>query len=201
MRGRPAEEDRMAKGDTAGKSGKGSMVPFWVVLGLAALLLVLYVARGGAGGGPGAGSLNASRSDAPDASVERYDEPAKVVRLSDLKGKVVVLHFWATWCPPCRAEFPEFARFAASEREADVAVLPISLDQTPDPIGPFLKGSAGGFPVYFDANGAMASQFQVAAIPTTVLLDKEGRVAWRRQGAVDWSSKGVPDLVQSLRRE
>jgi cytochrome c biogenesis protein CcmG/thiol:disulfide interchange protein DsbE len=195
----------MTKVAEAGRKGRGSMVPFWVVLGLAALLLILYTARGGfgrgAGAGQSAGSLGSSRPEAPQASVGRYDSPGQVVQLSDLKGKVVVLHFWATWCPPCRAEFPEFARFASGETEADVAVLPVSLDQTPDPIGPFLKGSAGAFPVYFDADGAMASQFQVAAIPTTVLLDKEGKVAWRRQGAVDWSSKGVPGLVESLRRE
>lgn len=196
----------MAKASASGKNGKGSMVPFWVVMGLAGLLLILYVARGGSGKAPGfggqsVGGLESSRSEAPEASVARYDSPGEVVQLSDLKGKVVVLHFWATWCPPCRAEFPEFARFASGEHETDVAILPVSLDQTTDPIGPFLKGGPGGFPVYFDNSGAMAAQFRVGAIPTTVLLDKEGRVAWQRQGAVDWSSKGVPDLVENLRRE
>lgn len=177
----------------------GSMTLFWTVIALAAVLLFAYLAK--TGGGSGKVSSEANRPAAPDLGVTRLGDPQQSVDLASLKGRVVVLHFWATWCPPCRAEFPQFARFATAEQsDSAVAVLPISVDETPDPVKPFLAGVGGTFPVFMDTRG-MADGFKVTAIPTTIVVDKKGRVAWRNQGAADWSKGGVPAVVARLSSE
>lgn len=179
---------------------QGSMTAFWVVIVVAALLLVAYLAKvgfGSSGGGVGSPSSQASRRMAPGGEVKTVGGGG-AVDLTSLRGKVVVLHFWATWCPPCRAEFPEFARFAGSKRGDDeVRVLPISLDRDPGAVGPFLQNIQEQFPVYWDP-GSLAQEYAIAAIPSTVIVDKKGRIAWRRKGAADWSSGGVPKIVEAL---
>ena len=184
-------------------TGTSSTRAFWVVVALSAAVLALYLlASGSKGGGSSPVALSkSSRSEAPDLAVRNAADPSKTVSLRSLRGRVVVLHFWATWCPPCRAEFPEFDKFATGSGASDPwVVLPISIDDSSDPVGPFLSKIPGQFACYWDP-GTMANAFGVSAIPTTVVLDKGGRVAWVGQGANDWSSKGVPAVVRNLSRE
>lgn len=115
-----------------------------------------------------------------------------------IKGKVVVLHFWATWCPPCRAEFPEFAKYDASQKgNADLVVAPVSIDDSPKPVPPFVKKTGEEITVYWD-NGALANEMGVNAIPETILVDKKGRVAYEGIGAQSWGPGGVPEMVKAL---
>ena len=114
----------------------------------------------------------------------------------------MILHFWATWCPPCRAEFPKFAKFAATSAPGDPwVVVPLSIDDTAEPVGPYVAKLPGHFPVYWDAGGALANALGVSAVPTTIVLDKAGKVAWQSTGVADWSPAGVPSLVKSLSHE
>ncbi|MEW5765000.1 MAG: TlpA family protein disulfide reductase [Acidobacteriota bacterium] len=183
----------------ATQPAQGSLKPFFVVVGLAVALLVVYVLRSGKPGAP----AEASADRGPVVTVPIL-EPASAgppLLPAAVQGKVVVLHFWATWCPPCRAEFPEFAQYARdSSNRGGYRVVAISLDQTPDPVGPFLDEAGGGFPVYMDSAG-LAGELEVTAIPTTVVLDKKGRVAYRAQGAANWKPGGVPAVVENLVRE
>ena len=108
--------------------------------------------------------------------------------LADWKGKVVVVNFWATWCPPCLAELPEFQAFMAKP-STKVALLGINLIATEK------DGAAGvvrwasqkklNWTQLTDPDGALQRAFAVTSIPTTVVLDPEGRVVDRREGAVD----------------
>ncbi len=177
---------------------------FWILMAAAAVLLIGYLVKSGfmRTSPPARGVVAvSSRASAPDLSVQEVGDGSRSVSLKSLRGKVVVLHFWATWCPPCRAEFPEFAKFAAaSGSETSWAVLPVSVDDSAAPVGPFLAKIPGKFTVYWDSAG-LANALGVSAIPTTVVLDKEGRIAWTAQGAADWSPKGVPSIVQSLSHE
>lgn len=176
---------------------------FWLVIVIAAVVLGIYLLNSGSRGGassPKALSA-ANRTEAPDLAVRDAKDPSKTVFLRSLKGKVAVLHFWATWCPPCRAEFPEFAKFAAgSAAEGSLVVLPISVDDSADPVGPFLSKIPDRLTSYWDP-GTVANALGVSAIPTTIVLDKGGRVAWVGRGVTDWSSKGVPAVVEKLSRE
>jgi thiol-disulfide isomerase/thioredoxin len=192
----------MAVGSTGGGSAKGSSGLFWLVIGVAGAILLIYAVRTGLGrgGDAGGGVIASGRQAAPKASFQSVSGASGSVSLASLKGKVVVLHFWATWCPPCRAEFPEFAKYAGTGGGDDVAVLPISVDQTEEPVRGYVAGLSERFPVYIDDSGA-ASEFVVSVIPTTIVLDKQGRVAWRAEGAADWSGSGVPAKVRKLAAE
>ncbi|MEW6758067.1 MAG: TlpA disulfide reductase family protein [Acidobacteriota bacterium] len=183
----------------ASQPTQGSLKPFFLVVGLAVALLVLYVARLGKTGTPA--EVPAERGQAVTVPILEPATAGPPLLPAAVQGKVVVLHFWATWCPPCRAEFPEFARYARESADrGSFRVVAISLDQTPDPVGPFLDEAGGGFPVYMDSAG-LAGELDVTAIPTTVVLDKKGRVAYRAQGAANWKPGGVPAVVEKLARE
>ena len=191
------------KGQNASPAGSGgSMRSFWIVIALAAVILGAYLLRTGLRGGAPAGLVPSDhRSPAGTAAIEPVTPGASSVDLASLKGKVVVLHFWATWCPPCRAEFPEFARYAeAHQGNPGIAILPVSVDNDKASVLAFLQAIPQHFPVYIDQSG-LADQMGVTAIPTTVVLDREGKVAWTAQGATDWSPKGVPAVVRKLDHE
>jgi thiol-disulfide isomerase/thioredoxin len=184
---------------------KGSMVPFWVIIGFACLVLVAYIAlfvgRGarlmvlGGPMDPGA------RRAVPPAMLVPVNPPGDPVQLLTLKGDVVVLHFWATWCPPCRAEFPDFAKYATSgDAPRGVEIFAISLDQKTDPIPPFLEDLPKSPMVFTDPEG-LSEQLGITGIPTTVLVDKAGRIAWRSAGVADWSPTGVPSVIDKLVKE
>ena len=113
---------------------------------------------------------------APDFTV--YDAEGNEVRLSDYRGKSVVVNFWATWCPPCRAELPYFdAAFA--ERGKDVAFLMIDLTdgsrETQETVRAFLDETGYAFPVCYDTQLDAAAAYGVNSIPLTVLIDAQGR--------------------------
>ncbi len=185
-------------GGSQKKNGSSNIA--WVIIGAALAILVVYVLRAGLfGGGHIRGGIAASqRRAAPQVTLPSARPAGASLDLASLKGDVVVLHFWATWCPPCRAEFPEFAKYAASARgEKGVVVVPVSVDNSKAPVGQFLNGVKGTFPVYMDS-GNLASDLGVSAIPTTIILDKKGRVAWVHQGASSWSKGGVPSIVKEL---
>lgn len=177
---------------------------FWLVLAVAGGLLALYLVKTGVLRGPGSVAAKAAsaRVEAPAASLKLASDPSRSLSLSSLRGKVVVLHFWATWCPPCRAEFPKFAQFAASTKADDPwVVVPVSIDDSTEPVGPFLSKLSERFPVYWDDGGTLANALQISAVPTTVLLDKNGKVASQDLGVADWSPRGIPALVKALGRE
>lgn len=183
---------------------RSSMAPFWVIVAVAVALLATYLIRSGllrSGGAAPSPAAPPSRVEAPDMGVRDASDTSKTVTLKSLRGKVVVLHFWATWCPPCRAEFPEFAKYAAAAASEDWVIVPLSIDDTAEPVGPYVAKLPGRFPVYWDARGELANALGVSAVPTTVVLDKAGRIAWQSTGVADWSPSGVPSIVQSLNHE
>jgi thiol-disulfide isomerase/thioredoxin len=118
-----------------------------------------------------------------------------------LHGQVVVLHFWATWCGPCRAEFPEFAKYAETvDRKGGVRTLAVSLDDREEVAMVWALRNGGGIQVWHDSK-ELAGALGVEAIPTTVLLDKEGRIAYQEAGVQNWTASGVPKRVEELRGE
>ena len=119
---------------------------------------------------------------APDFKATRLDK--KEVGLADFKGKVAVLSFWATWCGPCVVELPRLAEAAKKyAANPDVSFLAISVDEHKLAVRPFIERNGYRLPVAYDVNGAEA--FRVSGIPTLIILDRRGRVAYREQGFGD----------------
>jgi cytochrome c biogenesis protein CcmG/thiol:disulfide interchange protein DsbE len=95
----------------------------------------------------------------------------------DLKGKVVLVDFWASWCGPCKAAFPALKEVHAMFKDKGVVVLGVSLDEDKADMDAFVKKSGANFPIVRDAKGKLAAQLNVESIPTTYILDANGKVA------------------------
>jgi len=97
--------------------------------------------------------------------------------------KITVINFWATWCPPCRAEFPELDNFV--KRNGDkVQFYSIDLQEDRAKVDQFLKNGNYSFSALLDKDGAIAKQFRITAIPTTIILDEKGVIRYRKSGGV-----------------
>jgi peroxiredoxin len=105
------------------------------------------------------------------------DQSGKAVKLSDFRGKVVLLNFWATWCAPCGLEIPWFSEFQNAHRDAGFTVLGVSLDEDGwTAVKPYIIARKVAYPVIL-GNDALAQQYGAISLPTTFIIDKSGRIA------------------------
>ena len=110
------------------------------------------------------------------------DLSGKDVKLSDMKGKVVVLEFWATWCPPCRASIPGIEKLYEAYKDKGVVVLAVSMDEGGwDAVQSFVKEYGIKYTV-LKGNEDVAVKYQVRSIPMLLVLDKEGKISKRYLG-------------------
>jgi peroxiredoxin len=126
---------------------------------------------------------------------ELPDLDGKSVRFSDLKGKVVLVNFWATWCPPCRAEIPSMERAWARLREASVVMLAVHVGGDSEKIWAFLADFNITFPVLIDKSSKVSKEWQTIGLPMTYIADGQGRKALRAIGGREWDQ---PDLIASI---
>jgi thiol-disulfide isomerase/thioredoxin len=96
------------------------------------------------------------------------------VRLSELKGKVVVLNFWATWCPPCRAEMPALEQAQSALGSKGLLVLGVNQMEDASVVASFMRSINLDFAIALDANGAVSRAYRVSALPTTFFIDRDG---------------------------
>ncbi|MEO5719116.1 MAG: TlpA disulfide reductase family protein [Chthoniobacterales bacterium] len=110
----------------------------------------------------------------------------KPVKLSDFKGKVVVLNFWATWCPPCRREIPDLVALQKQYAGKGLVIVGVSLDEGgPATVTPFVKKMGINYPVVMGDQKTAAAYGGIEVVPTTFIIDKTGRIAAVRQGGAD----------------
>lgn len=101
----------------------------------------------------------------------------------DFQGSLTVINFWATWCPPCRVEMPEFESFY-KENAGKIAFYAINGQEPVERVTSFLKAGQYTMPVLLDSKGEVAKAYRVNAIPTTIIVDKKGVVVFRKSGAM-----------------
>jgi thiol-disulfide isomerase/thioredoxin len=128
------------------------------------------------------------------------DQDGKPLALDAFRGKVVVIDYWATWCPPCRAEFPMLDRLQASLGPRGLAVVPISLDrggrQAVDAFYRQLHIASLG--EYLDPTNASSRALGLSGLPTALVIDRQGREVARVEGAVEWDSPAVRKQLEGL---
>jgi cytochrome c biogenesis protein CcmG/thiol:disulfide interchange protein DsbE len=113
----------------------------------------------------------------------------KQYQLSDVvkKHQVTVVNFWATWCPPCRAEIPDFVRFLQQHAKKKVVILAVNLQESPDKVRDFAKGAGMKFPVLTDTSGKVGNTYSIYAIPTTFFIDGAGTIRQVIEGSTNYN--------------
>ena len=134
---------------------------------------------------------------APDFSVRTLE--GKQIKLSEFKGKVVLLNFWATWCPPCRAEMPSIETlYQRYKPKASFQILAVSVQEEPSVVKTFLAQNPYSFPIALDPTGEAAQLYGIRGIPTTFIIDQKGTLQGALVGGKDWATPQVYDLIDAL---
>ncbi len=114
-----------------------------------------------------------------------------------LKGRAVVLNFWATWCPPCKEELPSLQTLHELGGGNPV-VIGINVRETASRVRRYVESTGLGFPVVLDPQAELAKRYSVTAFPTTLLIGPDGRIRWRVVGEVDWAGAEAGRWIASL---
>jgi peroxiredoxin len=160
----------------------------WVLLGLLLLFfgVLLTFTR----------SQEPRQRPAPDFLLP--DLQGQVVRLSQLKGKVVMLNVWTTWCPPCRKEMPTMETLYRRMKGGDFIMLAASQDvDGKNTVQPYLQEGSLTFPVVLDVRGEVGKKYGVTGYPETFIIDRQGTIVYHHIGYNDWSH---PTVETALRR-
>ena len=126
-------------------------------------------------------SIGNAQQKAPNFSLKTYD--GKVIELSTLKGKVVLVNFWATWCPPCRAEIPDFIKVYTAYKSKGLEIIGIALDEEGwTKVKPFIERNKMNYPVVLGDAKVVRDYGSPEGIPTTFFIDKNGNVVDQQVG-------------------
>lgn len=118
------------------------------------------------------------------------------LKLSDLKGKVVLLNFWATWCPPCRKEIPSMMKLNKAMAGKPFQMVAISIDEGGRPdVESFFQTSGFSLPAYTDPDNRAATTYGITGVPETFIINRQGTIVKKVMGPMEWDS---PDAVAFL---
>jgi cytochrome c biogenesis protein CcmG, thiol:disulfide interchange protein DsbE len=132
---------------------------------------------------------------APDFTVVDSD---RQVTLSEFRGKVVVLNFWATWCQPCVAEMPSLVQMQRRMKDKGVTVLAVSIDDSDGAYHKFLQNYGIDFLTVRDADKKSNALYGTFRFPETYIIDRNGTVRRKFIGAVEWSDPEIVDFLNKL---
>ena len=130
--------------------------------------------------------------------LQAVDTQGKTWRLDELKGRAVLLNFWASWCEPCRAEMPTLQQVADLYGPEKLLVLAINFKEHPTRAIQFAASTGLTVPVLLDPQGMTAKAWGVKVFPTTVLVDRQGRPRQRVQGEADWTGTAAAQWIENL---
>ncbi len=143
------------------------------------------------------GKTPAVKSQAPEISVVSLDN--QQLTLASLKGKVVLLNFWATWCPPCREEIPSMMKLNKFMAGKPFQMVCVSVDEGgKKAVEEFFKNSGFSLPAYTDPSGQVAKTYGITGVPETFVIDKNGVIVKKVIGGLDWNSPEVIAFLEGL---
>lgn len=133
-------------------------------------------------------------SVAPDFVLETLD--GKTVKLSDLRGKGVFLNFWGTWCKPCEKEMPYMEAEYKNFKNKNVEILAVNISEGNLPVSKFVERKKLTFPILMDRKSEITNLYQVGPIPSTFLIDQNGKITKVITGAM--TQKDIRDYMKSI---
>lgn len=138
---------------------------------------------------------------APEFTLEDMDEENH--SLKDLRGKVILLNFWATWCPPCRREMPSMERLYQKLNGEDFTVIAVNQMEDGDHVFAYIGqlDVDPTFTILFDKDSKVSNSFRVNGLPTTYLIDKQGKIRYRAIGGREFDHPEVEKQIMQLMQE
>lgn len=144
-------------------------------------------------------AFGAQLMDAPAEDFVVLDRDGKEIRLSDLRGKVVFVNFWATWCPPCRAEIPDLEELSEKMRHVPFEILAVSSDESWADIDGFFAGKKSRMVIGLDpGKEAIAARWGTEKLPETYVVDRNGRLRLRFINAQPWADERIHRYLEWL---
>ncbi len=125
----------------------------------------------------------------------KLDNPALAQKLSDLKGKVIYLDFWASWCAPCRKSFPWLNQIQAQYKDKGFTVIAVNVDVEKALATEFLAQIPANFPIVYDPEGNIANAYQLVGMPSSFIINKQGEIAVAHVG---FHSKKIQQYQQEI---
>ena len=147
-------------------------------VGLLLILATTVVACSGPGVGVSRGINVGNR--APDFTLEALD--GTKVSLKNYRGKVVLINFWATWCPPCRAEIPEIEAAFEARQDDGFVVFGVNVEEARETVAPFVDAFEMSYPVLLDESGRLLQTYRAMGLPMSVIIDQDGVIQARHIG-------------------
>jgi peroxiredoxin len=198
----PQPEMPVANGE-AGAAAPRLHLPlfFWVLvlLSLTCIGAGVWWLLAGSATGEASAPAPVAVARTPALDFELVDLKGQQVKLSDLRGKVVLLNFWATWCPPCKAEIPDLIKFYEDFKDKDVVILGVDLTQSEksqNAVADFLKSYGITYPVALDTDGTASKMYQVTGIPTSYIIDTQGIIRDIIVGPMDF--EGMKRMLSGI---
>ena len=146
---------------------------------------------------PAYGLIKRPARPAPDLALT--DAQGKAHTLADRHGRITLVNFWATWCPPCVHEIPSMNRLAASYDPKEFAIISVNFKEDHDHVRAFMNKVAVDFPVLMDVDGAASARWRVFAFPSSFILDRQGRIRYSVNTAIEWDTAEVRAVIDRLR--
>jgi peroxiredoxin len=119
-------------------------------------------------------------------------------RLSEHRGKVVMVNFWATWCPPCLEEMPAMERLYRQQRESGFTLVAVSVDGDPKLVGPYVAKHKFTFPIALDPKMDLANSYTVRALPSSFIVARDGNLAALAIGPRHWDGDAAHSIIEGL---
>jgi thiol-disulfide isomerase/thioredoxin len=119
-------------------------------------------------------------------------------KLENYRGKVVLINFWATWCPPCRAEMPSMQRLKEAMAGKPFVILSVDMGETESDVKEFLKNVKVDFPILMDKDGKALKAWKVFAFPTSYVIDAKGKIRYGLHGSTEWDGADAMNKIKGL---
>ncbi len=144
-------------------------------------------------------SLSRLPDPKPAPNFTLLDMDGEKHQLSDYAGLPVIINFWATWCPPCRAEMPSMERAWDKIKEQGIMMLAINVGEDEDTIFRFLGDYPANFTILSDLSGSVSEQWPLRGLPTTFVVSPDGKIVYQAIGGREWDDEKLLDLIRQLK--